>query len=121
MKRQGGFARLSGPLDFHDTATGQAADAQRQIKTQGARGRRRLSTAAPLLPKLHDEPLPKARSICVTAASRALSCPLNLSRPVGGAGSPGGAPFGLFMLGAGQSCAPPVLNLPGPGSTPWTR
>ncbi len=68
------------PVDLDHAAARQAADAKRDIERQASRSET-VSTSIPVLlvPSRMIEPLPKARSICESAASSALD--LSIEEP----------------------------------------
>jgi hypothetical protein len=72
VQRERGLARAFRPVDLDDAALGQAADAERDVEAERAGGDRldvrRLRLLAPIF---MIEPLPKARSIWLSAASSA--------------------------------------------------
>jgi hypothetical protein len=85
VQRQSRFARAFRPVDFDDASARQAANAKRNVEAERAgRYTVAISTTCSLAPSRMIEPLPKARSICDSAASNSfclIHCLRVLNKP----------------------------------------
>ena len=79
MQGQRGLARGFRTVDLDDAAARQAADAERDVEAERARGDSVASDRLLVLPRRMIEPLPNARSIWARAASSAFSLSMGLS------------------------------------------